>query len=315
MLPVVMTVLNNEKDIGKCLESLKEQTVDVKLYVVDAGSTDRTVEIIKKYKKVLPIDMTVKKVNRSVARDLAIRKTKGKFVGVVNSDVELEEDCFEELLEVIKKKKDAGGVAGTQTRPEGQNWVAKGIYYLPGMAQVNERQDFEEGLVETHSIPCECGIFRRKAFEEIDGFDESLNWGEDAELGMRLRQKGWKLYGVEKARFEHFYKSTLQGFWKQQVGYGTGGGIMWRKGMELNFFGLRWKKWLALISPVLIALYLFLLVVHPFHWSILTVLGLLTVVIISKFRLTTSLLFVVKVAANIYGVWKGIFQESQGVQG
>jgi len=46
-----------------------------------------------------------------------------------------------------------------------------------------------EEIVETHSVSCECGIWRREALPE-GLFDERLNWGEDSEFHHRMRKNG-----------------------------------------------------------------------------------------------------------------------------
>ena len=51
---IVTTVLNNEKFVLQCLNSFKNQNINKKLVehiVIDGGSTDKTISIIKNFKK------------------------------------------------------------------------------------------------------------------------------------------------------------------------------------------------------------------------------------------------------------------------
>ena len=50
---IIIPTYNEEKDISKCLESLENQAFkDFEIIVVDDGSTDKTREIVRKFKKV-----------------------------------------------------------------------------------------------------------------------------------------------------------------------------------------------------------------------------------------------------------------------
>ena len=50
MISIVIPVFNEERYIGKCLNSLENQNFkDFEVIVVDDGSTDRSAEIVKRY--------------------------------------------------------------------------------------------------------------------------------------------------------------------------------------------------------------------------------------------------------------------------
>jgi len=52
-LSIITTVLNNEKFIYECLQSVKRQNIkkNIEHIIVDGGSEDKTLAIIKKFKK------------------------------------------------------------------------------------------------------------------------------------------------------------------------------------------------------------------------------------------------------------------------
>jgi len=324
MISAVMTVCNDAKHVKKFLESFVSQTYDVKdieFVITDAGSSDGTVEIITRYQKKLPkLNLIVKKSNRSEGRNLAIKKTSGELILTFNSDVRLEKDCIENLISEIKSHPDVGGIAAMQIYPTNQNFLAKCIYHLPGMAQVSlvtTPQLARKATVETHSIPCECGIWRKEALPP-ELFDERLNWGEDSELHFRMRKAGWRLYGTRKARFEHFYKNTLRGFWGQQIGYGAGASTLMKLHKGINW-GFRWKKYLALSAPVGFLAWLAITLLYPWIGAILVLAAILPLLKVavrasmrSGLRFLAGMLFIqiIKYTANVVGFWKGMLKRS-----
>jgi glycosyltransferase involved in cell wall biosynthesis len=71
---LITTVFNEEDSIEKFLDSIVNQTQKpFELVIVDAGSKDKTVAIIKNYSKKLPLKLFIHKGNRSVGRNFAIK--------------------------------------------------------------------------------------------------------------------------------------------------------------------------------------------------------------------------------------------------
>lgn len=323
-LSAVMTVYNDSKNIGRFFNSFLSQTYDVRnieFVVVDAGSTDGTVKLIKKFQKQLPkLRLISKKCNISEGRNIAIKQTSGDRILTFNSDARLEKDCIEKLVEAIEKYPEAGGIAAMQVYPENQNFLAKCIYFIPGMAQVSLVTTpvlRKKEIVETHSVPCECGIWRREALPP-GMFDERFNWGEDSEFHFRMRKKGWKIYGTREAKFEHFYKDTLRKFWRQQTGYGYGAGIFMKLNKNLDG-GFRWKKYFALLAPFGFLIWLLITLLHPLLGIFIVLIAILPMLkvgvkaaIEKGLRFLPGVFFVqiVKYAANVVGFWKAITRRS-----
>lgn len=106
---VIVPVYNTEKYLDKCLNSLVNQTIDdIEIIVVNDGSTDNSLKIIKKYlkkysKKIILIDQENGGI--SVARNNGIRSATGEYIGFVDSDDFVELNMYERLYNTIKKSK------------------------------------------------------------------------------------------------------------------------------------------------------------------------------------------------------------------
>lgn len=70
-------------------------------------------------------------------------------------------------------------------------------------------------------VPAAALVARRKALEEVGGFDESLRYGEDVDLVRRLESAGWLLRYEPAAVVGHHPRPRLASFVRQRIGYGT----------------------------------------------------------------------------------------------
>lgn len=85
---IAIITFNSEKTIEKCLSSVFDVDYPKDRYeviVVDAGSTDRTREIIKKF----PLEKFIIKEGalRGEARDICVHEAKGEIIAMIDSDV------------------------------------------------------------------------------------------------------------------------------------------------------------------------------------------------------------------------------------
>lgn len=101
---VIMPCLNVEKYIATAIDSVVNQTLkDIEIIIVDAGSTDRTLDIIKEYKSK---DSRIKLLNSpkksyGYQMNIAIQAAKGEYIGIVETDDYIEEDAYEALYREI----------------------------------------------------------------------------------------------------------------------------------------------------------------------------------------------------------------------
>ena len=103
-LSLSIIVKNEEKYLEGCLESVKD-VVD-EIVIVDTGSSDKTLEIAKKYS---PKIFHFKWCNDfSEARNYALSKSSGDWIFYLDADERLEHKSKNELLELIKSEKKLG---------------------------------------------------------------------------------------------------------------------------------------------------------------------------------------------------------------
>lgn len=103
-ISVILPCLNMADYIGLCLKSVSSQTYkNMEIIVVDAGSTDGTLDIVQKH---MNVDSRIRilhsnKKSYGYQVNLGLKESTGEFIGVVDTDDLLVEDAYEKLLDVI----------------------------------------------------------------------------------------------------------------------------------------------------------------------------------------------------------------------
>ena len=97
---VVIPVYRVEKYIHQCIDSVINQTLkNIEIIIVDDGSPDRCGEIIDKYSQNDPRITAIHKLNGGVsaARNDGLKKCKGEYIYIMDSDDYLEKDALEKM--------------------------------------------------------------------------------------------------------------------------------------------------------------------------------------------------------------------------
>lgn len=182
---IVIPALNEEKYIGNILTCLTNQTFkDFEVIVVDGESEDRTKEVVSSFSDRLRISIIdVSRGNVSKSRNKGALASYFDNIAFFDADTEIENDFFEKLDKVVSKKP--------------VDFLS--CWYVPLSKRLDDR--FFGFCASVYSIvvkrisPAAIGVFmfvRKKAFNEVGGFDESMHFLEDTDLYRRLRRKGFR---------------------------------------------------------------------------------------------------------------------------
>ena len=88
-ISVITVVLNNDKYIERCLKSVINQNYPknkIEYIVIDGGSIDKTVSLIKKFQKKITYWHSKKDMGLYDAMNFGIKKSTGDIIGILNSD-------------------------------------------------------------------------------------------------------------------------------------------------------------------------------------------------------------------------------------
>jgi len=222
----VVPVLNEENYIAKCVESLLSQTLPIEIIIVDGGSTDSTLKILKQFEgKIKILHNEEKRVSQ--ARNLALEHVSEdvthllEIIGhsYVSSDhVELR---VQDMIELEKNLGYEVGAIGCRT--ESVNPVTNVEYWIesalssPIGSGGGQFKKFK-GRQKTR-IPAFC-LHNVKALRDVEGWDNRFITSQDSDLSMRMISKGWELWRSDVSCVYMHKRSTLTNWWKMSHRYG-----------------------------------------------------------------------------------------------
>lgn len=105
-ISVLVPIFNVEKYLEECLDSIINQTLrDIEIVCINDGSTDSSLDIIKRYAKNDPRFVVINKKNSGYGDSMnkGITKATGDFIGIVESDDFIEPNMFEKLYKLALK--------------------------------------------------------------------------------------------------------------------------------------------------------------------------------------------------------------------
>jgi len=175
VLSVIVPVLNEERYIGRFLETLSlSGQYYCEVLVVDGGSTDKTVEIAGKYPKVRCLTSTVDR--EYGARNDGARVAKGDYLLFLDADTLVYPEMFRKIYKSIRAGIDC--LASTDTTiSEDLAWrVQSHVYNLVRIVLAGVRLRF---FTTGNFI-----LIRKAAFTSLGGFEEDVNG--DARLGTKV---------------------------------------------------------------------------------------------------------------------------------
>lgn len=113
-----MPVKNEALKIRACIEGILEQSIPVKeIIVVDSGSTDGTLQILKSFPQVQVLEIPSSEFNHGLTRNLGVSKATADFVVLTVGDARpYNKNWIEELLKGFTHE-NVAGVCGQQVVP------------------------------------------------------------------------------------------------------------------------------------------------------------------------------------------------------
>jgi len=185
MLSIIIPTYNEEKYIGRLLDSIKKsKDIEYEIIVADANSKDRTREIAKSFGC-----KVVKGGKPAEGRNSGAEAAKGNLLFFLDADVILPKNFLEESISEFNKRQ--LDIAMCLFQPTPKKMIDKVIYELHNLYLVLTEK-FNPTTIG-HSI-----LTKKSMFNKVNGFNETLKLSEDYDFGQRASKKG--KYGVLKSK-------------------------------------------------------------------------------------------------------------------
>ena len=199
---VIIPTYNEAEDLTKCIESLGCQTEsDFEIIVVDDGSTDDTLELLKNLKNSLQkfYFLTQKHRGAGAARNYGSKMANGKVLVFVDADMTFDEKFIENLTAPIIKL----GIKGTFSKDE---YVSNWENVWARCWNINE--NWLEKRRHSKDYPDHQSVFRailKSEFDKVGGFTPG-GYDDDWSLSKKL---GYEAIAATNAVFFHKNPSKL----------------------------------------------------------------------------------------------------------
>ena len=216
LVSIIILNLNGEKFLKDCFECLKKQTYqNSEVILVDNGSTDNSINFVKKNFPQVKIIANKRNLGFAQANNQGFKRAKGDYIVTLNNDTKAGEKWLQNLILAAESDEKIGMVASkilSLKNPSLIDSVGVNIC-LDGMSRGRGRLEIDKGQydkIEEILLPSACAaLYRRKMLREIGFFDESFfAYCEDTDLGLRGRLAGWKAVLAPQAVVYHYYSGT-----------------------------------------------------------------------------------------------------------
>jgi glycosyltransferase involved in cell wall biosynthesis len=203
---IIIPAKNEEKNIGKCLDSINAITFDDECFevlVVDNGSSDRTVEIARDRGA-----RVFEKPNITISglRNLGASQANGNVLVFLDADCTVASDWLCEASRYLNSPEIScfGGPPGI---PSNATWVQKAWF------RVREKNNLVEEVEWLESMNM---FIPKDKFDSVGGFNEDLVTCEDYDISVRLKKIGQIVADQRIVAVHHGEATDLGHFFRKE---------------------------------------------------------------------------------------------------
>jgi glycosyltransferase involved in cell wall biosynthesis len=190
LISIVTPSFNQASYLDEALRSVQSQKYpNLEHIVVDGGSTDESVQILKDYSTQAEWKhlrwISEPDDGQSDALNKGFRMARGEIIGWLNSDDVYRPSCLHHVIEAFQRFKDADIIYGDYT------WIDSEGRLL----QLRRETSFSEFVLLYHRvlyIPTTATFMRRRFIDEGNLIDKSYRYSMDYEFFVRLTTKGYR---------------------------------------------------------------------------------------------------------------------------
>lgn len=222
MTSIIIPVYNAEKYLAGLLESLKSQTVQCEIIVIDSSSSDSTVKIAGSY-SVKVISIKKEDFDHGGTRTLAAKSAQGDILVYLTQDaMPADEHSVENLIRPFENP--ATGAAYGRQVPEHNATVFGAhlrLFNYPEKSCIKIFSDKESLGIKTPFLSNSFTAYRKKALDDIGYFKDGLISSEDIYAGAKILILGYEIAYVAEAAVYHSHNYTAFEEFKRYVDIGV----------------------------------------------------------------------------------------------
>ena len=223
----IIVVAYNVKDlVMECFDKIKASVDSLKkeIIFVDNGSSDGTVESVKRYFPEVLVIASEENLGFSRANNLAYQRSAGEYVLMLNSDAFISKDTLQKTVDIMKRYDGCGILGCEMTDSEGRAllnprsfptpWrtflISSGIPQRPLLKHARCQSGSRCEVFETDWMSGSFLLTRRSVIEEIGFLDKDLFfYYDDSDFCLRAKRKGWKVMFYPGTKVVHLKGATI----------------------------------------------------------------------------------------------------------
>ena len=211
---IVIPAYNEEKNIKDCIKSVLNSNYPkhkLEIILVDDGSTDSTLKILKKYKKVKVLAQN--HLGKVEALNLGSLNLSNDFILTVDADTILDRECIKELVRPFIDR-NVAATTGNNIVKNNSSIIAafqNVEYHHSNLIRNSFSKVFDNGIWFSGSIAC----YRKSALREI-GYFKKDTMAEDQDIALELKKFNYKTINASKAFGYTIVPHTLKELYHQR---------------------------------------------------------------------------------------------------
>ena len=241
----VVTIGRNEGErLVNCLQSLKQQLPEnAPIVYVDSGSTDGSIAQAKQLNiHVISLDLSIP-FTAARARNTGLEYILEnhphiEYIQFLDGDCQLDQKWLTQAVNHLGDNPPLAIVCGRRREKSPENSVYNRLINMEWNTAIGEAKA--------------CGgdaLIRVEAIKQVNGYNPQLICGEEPEMCIRLRQKGWKierldlemtLHDADITKFRQWWKRALRSGWAVAQGYDMYGNKEEKYMKKQHFSGYLW---------------------------------------------------------------------------
>ncbi|CAN5191777.1 glycosyltransferase family 2 protein [soil metagenome] len=208
---IIIVTYNGYAYINRCVQSIVDNPYKEKqIIIVDNGSTDGTVKLLKSKYSNINIIALPKNIGPSAARNEGIKQATGEYVMFLDNDTQIHKNTITEALKIFEQNKNLGLIQCKLLFTHDPTLLdCTGEYvgqwgFLVHRTEVGQNDDNATKPETVFSAKSAGMIIRGKTLDEIGGFDpDYFIYLEETDLAWRAWHHGYKALYVPKSIVYH----------------------------------------------------------------------------------------------------------------
>lgn len=211
---------NNCEMTLQCLRSVYQgiNHFDMEIIVIDNASTDGSADTITKEFPEVKLIRNRTKLGFSSNNNQAILKTSGRYIMLLNDDTIALGDAFNEIISFMDEHPEVGVVGANLLNPdhtdqEDSYYPPRPLYdaFRPLSTWINPLVCDPDLPTLVGGVCGACMVVRREVIEQVGLLDTDFDpiYSEEVEWCHRIRQDGWLIYHLPKAKVIHYGSQTM----------------------------------------------------------------------------------------------------------